>query len=170
MNNVNLKEMEKFVVAVRKDSKQAIREKSVTGEWVFRDEQPQFVAEIPYQKGKVTVASELSAFAGGWGGSPDPIQYCLYGLAACFASTLVATATNEKVELRSLRVTAANRVDLRKQLGLSRDPIIQNVKLKVHVEADATRAALERLVKLAEERCPGSECVTRSIPLSVELE
>jgi uncharacterized OsmC-like protein len=164
--------MEKFVEAVKKDSKQAIREKSVTGEWVFRGEQPQFVAKIPYQKGKVkvTVASELPPFAGGWGGSPDPIQYCLYGLAACFASTLVATATNERVELRSLRVTAANRVDLRKQLGLSRDPIIQNVKLKVHVEADVARVALERLVKLAEERCPGSECVTRSIPLSVELE
>jgi hypothetical protein len=45
LNNVNLREMEKFVEAVKKDSKQAIREKSVTGEWVFRDGQPQFVAE-----------------------------------------------------------------------------------------------------------------------------
>lgn len=54
--------------------------------------------------------------------------------------------------------------------AVKKDPIVQNVRLKVHVEADATRAALERLVKLAEERCPGSECVTRSIPLSVELE
>src|SRR3990170_1167579 len=143
LNNVNLKEMEKFVEAVRKDSKQAIREKSVTGEWVFRDGQPQFVAEIQYPKGKVSLACELPAFAGGWGGSPDPIQYCLYGLAACFASTLVATATNEKIELRSLRVTAENRVDLRKQLGLSNDPIIQSVKLRVSVEADAPRASLE---------------------------
>lgn len=162
--------MENFVEAVKKDSKQAIREKSVTGEWVFKDGQPQFVAEIPYQKGIVTVASELPPFAGGWGGSPDPIQYCLYGLAACFASTLIATATNEKVQLTSLRVTAENRVDLRKQLGLSKDPIIQTVKLRVRAEADAPRANLERLVKLAEERCPGSECVTRSIPLSVQLE
>lgn len=170
LNNVNLKEMEKFVEAVKKDSKQAIREKNVTGEWVFRDGQPQFVSEIKYPKGSVSLACELPSFAGGWGSSPDPMQYCLYGLAACYASTLVATATNEKIELRSLRVTAENRVDLHKQLGLSNDPILQDVKLRVHVEADVPRADLERLAKLAEERCPGSECVTRSIPLSVELE
>ncbi len=39
MNNVNLKEIEKFVEAVKKDSKQAIREKSVTRESVL-DGQP----------------------------------------------------------------------------------------------------------------------------------
>jgi uncharacterized OsmC-like protein len=72
--------------------------------------------------------------------------------------------------LKSLRVTAENRVDLRKQLGLSKDPIIQKVGLKVQVDADVPRSTLERLVKLAEERCPGTECVTRSIPLSAELE
>jgi len=111
-----MKEMEKFVEAVKKDSKQAIREKSVTGEWVFRDGQPQFVSELKYSKGSVSLACELPSFAGGWGSSPDPMQYCLYGLAACYASTLVAIATNEKIELRLLRVTAENRVDLHKQL------------------------------------------------------
>lgn len=170
LNNVNIKEMEKFVEAVKKDSRQAIREKSVTGDWVFKDGEPQFVAEIQYPKGKVSLTCELPPFAGGWGRSPDPIQYCLYGLAACFASTLVATATNEKIALRSLRVTVENRVDLHKQLGLSKDLIMQNVKLRVHMEADASPATMERLVKLAEERCPGAECVTRSIPLLVELE
>ncbi|MFH0848354.1 MAG: OsmC family protein [archaeon] len=162
--------MEKFVQTVRKDSKQAIREKSVTGEWIFKDGRPQFIAEIQYPKGRMSLACELPPFAGGWGGSLDPMQYCLYGLAACFASTLAATATSEKIALRALRVTAENRVDLHKQLGLSNDPIIQIVKLRVHLEADAPHATIERLVKLAEERCPGSECVTRSIPLSVELE
>jgi len=167
---MNLKELEKFAEAVKKDPKQAIKEKSVTGVWVFKEGQPQFIAEIQYPKGKISLSCEVPMFAGGWGGSPDPMQYCLYGLAACFASTFVATATGEKVELKSLRVIATIKTDLRKQLGLSREPIIQNVKLRLHVEADAPRADIERLVKLAEERCPGSECVTRSIPLSVELE
>ena len=39
MNNVNLKEIGKFVEAVKKDSKQAIGEKNVTGELVL-DGQP----------------------------------------------------------------------------------------------------------------------------------
>jgi len=28
---------------------------------------------------------------------------------------------------------------------------------------------LERILKLAEERCPGAECLTQKIPLEVEL-
>jgi uncharacterized OsmC-like protein len=170
MNNVNLEQMQKFMDAVKKEPKQALKEKSVTGEWIFQEGKPQFVAEIPFQKGKVSLTCEMPPFAGGWGSSPDPLQYCLYGLAACYATTLVATATNENVKLNSLKVTAENRVDLRKQLGLSKEPIIQKVGLKVHLEADVPRSTLERLVKLAEERCPGTECVTRSIPLSAELE
>jgi len=170
MNNVNLEQMQKFMDAVKKEPKQALKEKSVTGEWIFQEGKPQFVAEIPFQKGKVSLTCEMPPFAGGWGSSLDPLQYCLYGLAACYATTLVATATNENVKLNSLKVTAENRVDLRKQLGLSKEPIIQKVGLKVHLEADVPRSTLERLVKLAEERCPGTECVTRSIPLSAELE
>ncbi len=170
MNNVNIEQMQKFAEAAKKDPKQALKEKSVTGEWVLQAGKPQFVAELPYQKGKISLSCEMAPFSGGWGTSPDPIQYCLYGLAACFATTFVATATGENVKLKSLRVTAENRVDLRKQLGLSKDPIIQKVELKVQVNADVPRSTLERLVKLAEERCPGTECVTRSIPLSAELQ
>jgi len=75
----------------------------------------------------------------------------------------VATATSEKIELRSLRVSAENRVNLQKQLGLSKDPIIQNVKLRVRLDADVPRATVERIVKLAEERCPALTHVPDSI-------
>jgi uncharacterized OsmC-like protein len=170
MNNVNVEKMREFVELAEKNPKQAVKEKSVSGEWIFDTGKPQFVAEVSYQKGKISLPCELPHFAGGWGSSPDPLQYCLYGLAACFAATFVATATSEKIELKSLKVTAENRVDLRKQMGLSKDPIIQRVGLRVHVDANASMSELERLLKLAEERCPGAECVTRSIPLSVRLE
>ena len=170
MNNVNVEKMREFVELAEKDPKQAVKEKSVTGEWIFDQGKPQFVAEVSYQKGKISLPCELPQFAGGWGSSPDPLQYCLYGLAACFAATFAATATSEKIELKSLKVIAENRVDLRKQMGLSKDPIIQRVGLRVHVDANAPLSELERLLKLAEERCPGAECVTRSIPLSVRLE
>jgi len=169
MNNVNLEKMIEFVELVQKDPKQAVKEKSVSGVWTFEQGKPQSVAEVSYQKGKISLPCELPPFAGGWGTSPDPLQYCLYGLAACFAATSVATATNEKVALKSLKVTAENRVDLRKQMGVSKDPIIQKVGMKVHVEADVSQARIEQLLQMAEERCPGTECVTRSIPLSVQL-
>jgi uncharacterized OsmC-like protein len=169
LNNVNAERMKGFVEEVKRDPKVAEKHKTVEGTWVFQEGKPQFVAELPYEKGKAEVACELPPFAGGWGTSPDPIQYCLYGLAACFAATFVATAVSEGIALRSLKVTAENWVDLRKQLGLSKDDIIKRVKLTVKVEADADREELEKLMGLAEERCPGTECVTRSIPFEAVL-
>ena len=168
MNNLNVQKMESFFTSIQEDPAQAKRTKRVTGAWVFEEGHPQFVSTIEYPEGKVVLSAELPPFAGGWGTSPDPIQYCLYGLAACFAGTFVAIATNEGVQLTRLEVTAENWMDLRKQMGLADEDIIRKVKFTVQAEG-ASREKLEQIVALAEERCPGVECLTRSIPLEVEL-
>ncbi len=168
MNNVNLAEAQKFVAQLKADASVGKKNKKVTGAWDFTEGKPQFSAPLEFPKGKATINVELPAFAGGWGTSPDPIQVCLSGLAACFAVTYVAAATMEGVKLTKLNVTAENWMDLRKQMGLTKDNIIERVKFTVVAEG-ADRATLQRLLKLAEERCPGSECVTRSIPLETVL-
>ncbi|HID05438.1 MAG TPA: OsmC family peroxiredoxin [Aigarchaeota archaeon] len=169
MNNVDVDKLRKFVEDVKKDPAQALKKKSVEGSWVFEEGKPQFVAKLEYPNGGVTLSCELPPFAGGWGTSPDPIQYCLYGLAACFAATLMATATGEGIELRKLEVRAENEIDLHKNLGLSKDPIIKKVRLVVRADGPS-EAEMQRLIKLAEERCPGVECVTSSIPFETSLE
>ena len=168
MNNVNVSELGKFFSAVKENPSQAKKNKSVTGVWVFEEGKPQFVSTIEYPKGKVVFNTELPSFAGGWGTSPDPIQYCLHGLASCFAATLVATAAAENIELKKLEVTAENWMDLRKQLGLSEENIIERVKFTVRAEGPS-RDTLDRLLVLTKERCPGVECLTRAVPLEVEL-
>jgi len=168
MNNVNAAEMQKFVAALGKDASLGKKNKRVTGTWSFAEGTPQFSAPLEFPKGKATVNVELPAFAGGWGTSPDPIQTCLAGLAACFAVTYAAVATAEGIQLTKLQVTAENWMDLRKQMGLSKDDIIERVRFTVEA-AGADRKTLSRLLKLAEERCPGSECVTRAIPLETVL-
>jgi len=150
MNNINIQEVKRFVAAIEKDPAQAKKAKCVTGSWVLEEGKPQFISTVKYPKGSILLQSELPSFAGGWGTSPDPIQYCLYGLAACFAVTFVATATSEGVELKRFEVSA------------------EKVKFTVHAEG-ASRETLEKILKLAEERCPGTECLTQKIPLEVEL-
>lgn len=168
MNNVNINEMIKFAELISKDPSQAKKNKKVTGSWVFDEGKPQFASNIEFNKGKVALNCELPPFAGGYGTSPDPIQYCLYGLAACFAVTFAASATKEGINLTKLEVTAENWMDLRKQMGISKDNIIQKVKFTVHAEG-TPKEDLMKVLKLAEERCPGTECVVRSIPLEVEM-
>ena len=114
MNNVNLAEMQKFVTALQADAALGKKNKRVTGAWSLTEGTPQFSAPLEFPKGKVTIDVELPPFAGGWGTSPDPIQVCLSGLAACFAVTFAATATAEGITLTKLQVTAENWMDLRK--------------------------------------------------------
>lgn len=168
MNNVNLPEMQKFVAAIQKDPGLAKKNKRVTGSWSLTEGTPQFSAVLEYPKGKATVNVELPPFAGGWGTSPDPIQTCLSGLAACLAVTYAAVATSEGVKLTKLEVTAENWMDLRKQMGISKDNIIDRVKFTVEA-GGADRKTLQRILDIAESRCPGTECVTRAIPLTTEL-
>jgi len=168
MNNVNINEMQKFVELISKDPTQAKKNKKVTGSWVFDEGKPQFISNIEFNKGKVALNCELPPFAGGYGTSPDPIQYCLYGLAACFAVTFAASATKENIKLTKLEVTAENWMDLRKQMGVSKDNIIERVKFTVHAEG-APKDVLNKILKLTEERCPGTECVKRVIPLDVDM-
>lgn len=166
--NVNTQAAQQFAEQVRKDPAAARKHKEVEGAWDFHDGKPQFRAEVAFAKGAAQLACEMPPFAGGWGTSPDPLQYCLYGLAACYATTYAAGAAQEGVQLTSLRVRAENDVDLRKQLGLSKDPIVQRVRFTVWAEG-APRETLERLKRLADERCPGVECVSRPVPLETVL-
>ena len=168
MNNLNIEQMQQFYAAVQDDPGQAKKIKQVTGDWVFEEGTPQFISTVEYPQGEATLNTELPFFAGGWGTSPDPIQYCLHGLASCFAVTLVATATAENIAPTKLQVTAENSMNLQKQMGLSEDNIIEKVKFTVQAEGPS-RDVLDRLVALARERCPGVECLTTSVPLEVEL-
>lgn len=166
--NINVQAARDFVEQVRKDSSAARKKKGVEGSWNFAERQPQFRATLEFPQGNVGIDCELPPFAGGWGTSPDPIQYCLFGMAACYATTFAGVAAQEGVSLTALKVRAENEMDLRKQVGLSRDPIIHRVKFTVEA-AGAPRDVLEGLKKMADERCPGVECVTRSIPLETVL-
>lgn len=167
-HNVNVGAARDFAAEVQRDPAAGRKHKQVEGAWTFTEGQPQFAAQVEYAKGQAELRCEMPPFAGGWGTSPDPLQYCLYGMAACYATTFVGAAAAEGVPLTKVRVRAENDVDLRKQLGLSKDPIVQRVKFTVWAEG-APREALERLKRLADERCPAVECVTRAIPLETAL-
>ncbi len=94
MNNVNMQDIEKYVSTIEKDAFLAKKNKRVTDSWVFKEGKPQFISTVEYPNGKVVLKTELPSFAGGWGNSPDPIQYCLHGLPACFAGTFATTAAS----------------------------------------------------------------------------
>ena len=168
INNVNLEKASAFVDEVKQDKSKALKVKKVEGRWNLEDEKVQFTATLEHPQGSTAVEADGPPFMGGSGIKPDPVQYCLFGLAACFAQTFASIAAEKGIKLSKLKVSVENKVNLSKALGLSDEPIVESVKLIVNTSSEG-KENLDEVRKLAEERCPGVYCLTNPIKLDVEL-
>ncbi len=169
LNNINLQTMGEFASAVSADPARAQMRKRAEGEWNFADGQPQFRAVMPHMSGETTVQSDFAPPMGGAGLAPDPIQYCLFGLCACYTGTYVQIAAEQGVALRRVKTVVENQIDLTRAFGLSQNPMVKGMTISIDVEADAPRDALERIKAEAASKCPGVFCVSNPIPLTIEL-
>ena len=169
LNNINTDAAGKFMEEARNDPQIAKKSKRVEGEWVFEEGKPQFKATLAFKEGERVVESDFAPFMGGKGLAPDPIQYCLYGLAACYAGTFVSLATMEGIALRGLKISVENKVDLTRTLGLSSNPIVEGVEVTLTVASDVQRERLEQIEALARDRCPGVYCLINPIQLTTRL-
>jgi len=169
MNNIRLEGMKRFVEEVKQDLSKSKKTKKVECLWNFDERKPQMVSKLQHPKGEATIYSDLAPFMGGSGSAPDPIQYCLFGLAACFAGTFMSTATMMGIKIQSLKVSAENFMDFGKTIGLTNNPITEKAKIITEVKSDASREQLKDLERLARERCPGVYCLINPIPLELEM-
>jgi uncharacterized OsmC-like protein len=169
LNNINTDAAGKFMEEARNDPQVAKKTKRVEGEWVFGEGRPQFKATLAFNEGERVVDSDFAPFMGGKGLAPDPIQYCLYGMAACYAGTFVSVATMEGIALQGLRIAVENKVDLTRTLGLSSNPIVEGVEVTLTVTSDAPREKLQQVEALARDRCPGVYCLINPIQLTTNL-
>jgi len=169
MNHMNLEGMKTFMEEVKQDLSKAKKSKKVECFWNFDEGKPQIESKIQHPRGETILRSDFAPFMGGEGLAPDPIQYCLFGLAACFAGTFMSMATMMGIKIEDFRVSAENFVDLSKTLGLTNNPIVERVKITTTVKSDAKEEQLKELEKMAHEKCPGVYCLVNPIKLETEL-
>src|SRR3989338_2037842 len=167
LNNVNPEKASAFVEDVKKDKSKALKVKRIEGNWNLEDGKVQFAAALEHPQGSTIVEADSAPFMGGSGIKPDPVQYCLFGLAACFSQTFASIAAEKGIKLKQLKVAAENKVNLSKALGLSNEPIAEKVILELKASGEKGEN-LSEVKKLAEQRCPGVYCLTNSIKLEIK--
>ena len=168
-NNVNLEALEKMAGAIRQDAAKGKRTNRVEGTWNLTGGQPQFSAELSFEGGKLTLEADQPTFLGGGGSRPGPMLYALYGLASCFTATFVTVASQEALPLEEVKATVETDLDFSKVFGIADLPIVEQVRVNLAVKSSASRDALEKVLKLAEERCPAAWCIQNPIPLAAKL-
>jgi len=100
----------------------------------------------------------------------NPVEYLLAALSGCLTTSLVYHAAARGIRIRLVESTYEGDIDLRGFLGL--DPRIRNgyeaIRVRMRVEGDATDGELDELVRIAQERSPVFDVVTRGTPVTVE--
>ena len=166
---INLQAVGKFAAEVEKNPAAGTKEKVVSGECNFAEGQPHFSATIEFANGKATLSADNPPFMGGGGVAPDPVNYCLFGTASCFAGTMMAIIAQRGLKVDKLTVNAHNRVNFHRALNLGKKPPVEEVWLKLDYSGEAAPQEMHEALNEALETCPGAYCISHPIPLTAEV-
>jgi uncharacterized OsmC-like protein len=107
------------------------------------------------ETGKALVTAGLHPATGGNALVACSGDMLLQALVACAGVTLNAVATALGIELRGARLEAAGDLDFRGTLGVAKEvPVgLQNVRLAITVDTDASDEQVSTLLRLTERYC-----------------
>ncbi|MDA8186538.1 MAG: OsmC family protein [Dehalococcoidales bacterium] len=168
-NNVNVDAVQKMAEGIQADPAKGKRTNRIEGIWNLAEGKPQFSSEISFEGGKLLVEADQPTFLGGGGTRPGPMHYALFGLASCFTATFATMAAMHGVALQEVRTSAEFELNFAKVFGVADLPIVEEVRVALAVKSEASRDKIEEVMKLAEERCPASFCLTNPIRLTAKL-
>ncbi|MBI2392358.1 MAG: OsmC family protein [Deltaproteobacteria bacterium] len=168
-NNVDLAAIAATVQRAKDDPKVAQLDKRIEGAWSAREGTPQFSAPLRHGTSETVLRADMAPSFGGAGLAPDPLQYMLFGLAACYTATVVMLASMEGAELEDVRAVAENVVEAAPIFDLAEGPLVPRVAVRVEVRASVDDATLARWASVARAKCPFAFTVANAVPLETSI-
>jgi uncharacterized OsmC-like protein len=164
LNDVNLDAVGALVenIQQRPEAANTIWKAEVRWTGAFRSEVR--IREFP------AIASDEPAGLGGGDTAPNPVEQLLGALGNCLAVGYAANASAAGIALDDVRIELEGDLDLRTFLGLTQGNAgYEGVRVKVHVDADATDEQLRHLHEKVVGTSPVGHTVSRPVALSIEL-
>jgi uncharacterized OsmC-like protein len=118
------------------------------------------------------ITSDEPEGLGGTGSALNPAQLLLAAVGTCLSVGLTANATAKGIKIDDLEIETEGRIDnILTFLGLSEKghPGYKDVKLKVHLSADAPPDVLKKLLEYSVRTSPFCNTVVRKANLTTEL-
>ena len=170
-NRINIEVFKETIEKGKKDSSSCLKTLMIEGTWrLDADSGPQFETKLKTENaGEVLVQSDETIILGGGGTAPNPVQYCIGGLLACYSATFVKLLSMDGIILKSFKIRATANMDLSAALGLSENPPISNLKIELDIESDESQEKLLEINELAKKRCPGYYCLTHGIIPQIDI-
>ncbi|MFN2587923.1 MAG: OsmC family protein [Actinomycetota bacterium] len=164
MHNVRLDRIDETRKKAEQDVSAAKLQVDLDGSWRSDESKTQFAGTVAFPQGEVTFEADFPPFLGGDGRAPTPLAYCFYGAMCCYGATFATQAAGAGVEIRDLRINLRLEVDFRTALGLGAFPPVSEFRFTVDVDTDASDEDVQRVKKLADERCPAIWAMENKVP------
>jgi uncharacterized OsmC-like protein len=169
-NNLNLKAIEETKEKLIRGEFPEVKSFVVEGSWITEpNEKGQFHAVLEFPAGTLPLTTDQPPPMGGKGHEPNAVQYCVFAMLACYATTFVTLATEKGITIKSLKVRGASEVNMKGVLGIEEGPIVKRVWIELEVESDASQEVLEELRRLADQKCPAAFTVQNPVPFQSKL-
>ena len=100
----------------------------------------------------------------------NPVEFLLHALAGCVRTTFVLHAMARGIHIRDLSTELAGDIDLQGLLGIDESvpPGYEQIRIRMHVEADCSEKDLEDLMTYAQQHSPVCNTVCRPVPVVIE--
>ncbi len=164
-DNVNLEAIGAFVEGAAADPSRLKKTQVIEGEWLAEEGPAQFQSTVKFEGGEETFRTANPTFMGGGGQLPSPMHYCFFGLASCYTGVFATTCAALGIELRKLTVRVEADLNFTQALGLGHEPIMEEVRIKLHIVTDAPEEKVAEAETLAQERCPVVYTMRHPVPL-----
>ena len=165
MNRINIDVFKDTIKKGTDDPSSSLKKLEIEGIWKLSEQNgPQFETKLNTEKaGEILVQSDETIILGGGGTAPNPVQYCIGGLLACYSATFVKWASMDGITLDYFKIIGTANMDISAALGLSENPAISNLRIELLIESEAAIEKLLEINEIAKKRCPGYYCLTHGI-------
>ena len=171
INRINIEVFKGTIENAKKDPSSSIKHLEIEGTWRLNEQVgPKFETKLKTENaGDIIIQSDETLILGGGGTAPNPVQYCIGGLLACYSATFVKWASMEGINLTSFKIKATAKMDISAALGLSENPPLNNLRIELEIESDESIEKLLEINEIAKKRCPGYYCLTHGIIPQIDI-
>ena len=171
INRINIDIFKETIEKAKKEPSSSLKNLEIEGTWrLDKQEGPQFETKLKTEKaGEILVQSDETIILGGGGAAPNPVQYCIGGLLACYSATFVKWASMEGILLKDFKIRGTAKIDLSAALGISENPPINDLRIELIIESEETMEKLLAINEIAKKSCPGYYCLTHGIIPQIDI-
>ena len=127
--------------------------------------------KVEVKAGERILYVDQTTVAGGTNEGPNPLEYFFTSLAGCIATAARIIANQKRIKLNGMDMKIEGAFDTETLLGKSTENRagMTGIKVTLNMDSDMSKKEKEAFVHEIESRCPVSDNIANTTPLTVEV-